>query len=112
MLKDLKPSTRQRFVALEFGFPPAGARDGNRRARRAAWTDATAIALVTLAGGSGNSATAGWPRCRARASSSRRRGSSPAAFPMRTACASALLGPLTDDPDLLASMHDLVRATM
>jgi hypothetical protein len=31
---------------------------------------------------------------------------------MRTACAAALLGPLTDDPDLLASMHDLIRATM
>ena len=33
-LKDLKPSTRQRFVALEFGFPRAGARSGNRRPRR------------------------------------------------------------------------------
>ena len=28
------------------------------------------------------------------------------------ACASALLGPLTDDPDLLAAMHDLVSATV
>jgi nitric oxide reductase NorQ protein len=33
-------------------------------------------------------------------------------IPMRTACASALLGPLTDDPDLLAAMHDLVSATL
>ena len=32
-IKDLKPSTRQRFVALEFDFPPAGARGGDRRAR-------------------------------------------------------------------------------
>jgi nitric oxide reductase NorQ protein len=33
-------------------------------------------------------------------------------IPIRTACATALLGPLTDDPDLLAAMHDLVNATM
>ena len=33
-------------------------------------------------------------------------------IPMRTACAAALLGPLTDNPDLLAAMHDLVNATM
>ena len=33
-------------------------------------------------------------------------------IPMRTACASALLGPLTDDPDLLTAMHDLVSATV
>ncbi len=31
---------------------------------------------------------------------------------MRAACRAALLGPLTDDPDLLAAMHDLVSATM
>ena len=35
-----------------------------------------------------------------------------AASPMRAACHAALLGPLTDDPDLLAAMHDLVSATM
>ena len=29
-LKDLKPSTRQRFVALEFAFPTAGARGRDR----------------------------------------------------------------------------------
>jgi len=33
-------------------------------------------------------------------------------IPVRAACATALLGPLTDDPDLLAAMHDLVTATL
>ena len=33
-LKDLKPSTRQRFVALEFDFPAPERRGGDRRARR------------------------------------------------------------------------------
>ena len=63
VLKDLKPSTRQRFVALEFDFPPAElerrdrhARGRRRRARRRArsWS---------WAAGCGASATAGWPRC-------------------------------------------------
>ena len=31
-LKDLKPSTRQRFVALEFEFPPAEREVGHRLA--------------------------------------------------------------------------------
>jgi nitric oxide reductase NorQ protein len=31
---------------------------------------------------------------------------------LRSACRAALLGPLTDDPDLLAAMHDLVNATL
>ena len=33
-------------------------------------------------------------------------------IPVRAACRAALLGPLTDDPDLLAAMHDLVSSTM
>ena len=33
MLKDLKPSTRQRFVALEFDLPPPERESGDRRAR-------------------------------------------------------------------------------
>ena len=31
--KDLKPSTRQRFLAIEFGYPTAGAGGADRRAR-------------------------------------------------------------------------------
>jgi nitric oxide reductase NorQ protein len=32
-------------------------------------------------------------------------------IPVRSACRAALLGPLTDDADLLAAMQDLVTAT-
>jgi nitric oxide reductase NorQ protein len=35
-----------------------------------------------------------------------------AGIPVRAACRTALVGPLTDDPDLIAAMHDLVTATM
>ena len=49
VLKDLKPSTRQRFVALEFDFPPA---ELERRVvmHEGGVDDATAGALVELAG--------------------------------------------------------------
>src|SRR6187431_3161050 len=47
MLKDLKPSTRQRFVALDFDFPPLE-RDARIVEREGAADHATAIALVSL----------------------------------------------------------------
>lgn len=33
-------------------------------------------------------------------------------IPPQAACRSALAGPLTDDPDVLAAVHDLVAATI
>src|SRR5687768_10030997 len=48
-LKDLKPSTRQRFVALEFDFPDA-AREAEIVAHESGVERATAAALVRLAG--------------------------------------------------------------
>jgi nitric oxide reductase NorQ protein len=47
VLKDLKPSTRQRFVALEFGFPPAEL-EGQIVAREAGVDEPTARLLVRL----------------------------------------------------------------
>ena len=47
MLKDLKPSTRQRFVALDFDFPPAE-RETAIVEREGAADHATAHALVSL----------------------------------------------------------------
>ena len=46
-IKDLKPSTRQRFVALEFDFPPPSSRPRSSRTRAASKSAATA--LVELA---------------------------------------------------------------
>ena len=66
MLKDLKPSTRQRFVALDFDFPPAERESGDRRARKRRRSCASPHALVALAGGCARCRTAGWRKCRAR----------------------------------------------
>ena len=67
MLKDLKPSTRQRFVALDFDFPPPEREARDRRSTRAASTPPRACAGVAGAAPARRCRTAGWPRCRARA---------------------------------------------
>jgi nitric oxide reductase NorQ protein len=110
-LKDLKPSTRQRFVALEFDFPRPEveadivAHEGGVERNRA-------VALVTLTNRLrqlGDRGLAEVPSTRLIVATARLLANG---IPMRTACRTALLGPLTDDPDLLAAMHDLVTATM
>ena len=110
-LKDLKPSTRQRFVALEFDFPTPDVEadivthEGGVERNRA-------VALVTLTNRLrqlGDRGLAEVPSTRLIVATARLLASG---IPMRTACRTALLGPLTDDPDLLAAMHDLVTATM
>lgn len=110
-LKDLKPSTRQRFVALEFTFPQphieaeiVGHEGGVDRS--------TAVALVTLTNRLrqlGDKGLAEVPSTRLIVATARLVASGIA---LRTACRTALLGPLTDDQDLLAAMHDLVTATL
>jgi nitric oxide reductase NorQ protein len=110
-LKDLKPSTRQRFVALDFGFPQP-AMEADIVAHEGEVDRATAVALVTLTNRLrrlGDRGLAEVPSTRLIVAAARLVASS---IPLRSACRTALLGPLTDDPDLMAAMHDLVTATM
>jgi len=110
-LKDLKPSTRQRFVALQFDHPTA-AREAEIVAHESGVKAATAAALVELARrvrrlrdqglgeGPGTRLVVATARLIA------------AGIPAADACRSALASPLTDDPDLLAAIGDLVDATL
>jgi len=110
-LKDLKPSTRQRFVALDFGFPQP-AIEADIVAHEGEVDRATAVALVTLTNRLrqlGDRGLAEVPSTRLTVAAARLVASG---IPLRSACRTALLGPLTDDPDLMAAMHDLVTATM
>ncbi len=110
-LKDLKPSTRQRFVALEFGFPPEDI-EATIVSHEGQVDRATATMLVTLTRRLrqlGDRGLAEVPSTRLIVATARLVASG---IPVRQACAAALLGPLTDDPDLLAAMHDLVSATL
>jgi nitric oxide reductase NorQ protein len=110
-LKDLKPSTRQRFVALEFDFPQPDL-EADIVAHEGGVERSTAVMLVTLTNRLrqlGDRGLAEVPSTRLIVATARLLASG---IPMRSACRTALLGPLTDDADLLAAMHDLVSATM
>jgi nitric oxide reductase NorQ protein len=111
VLKDLKPSTRQRFVALEFDFPPPEL-EARIVAHEGGVDSPTAILLVSLAGRIRNLRDRGLaevPSSRLLVATARLMASG---IPAREAVRAALLGPLTDDPDLLAAMNDLVSASM
>ncbi len=109
MLKDLKPSTRQRFVALEFGFPPPE-REALVVATEAGADGPTARALVGARGAPAHAARRGLaevPSTRLLIAAARliRGGIAP-----REACYAALAGPLSDDPALAGAIRDLIDA--
>ncbi len=110
MLKDLKPSTRQRFVALDFGFP---APDVEARivARESGIGEPDARALVQLAGrlrALHDRGLAEVPSTRLLVAAAQLvvRG-----VPLPRACMHAIVAPLSDEASLVAAMRDLVDAT-
>ncbi|MEP6574304.1 MAG: CbbQ/NirQ/NorQ/GpvN family protein [Gemmatimonadota bacterium] len=110
VLKDLKPSTRQRFVSLQFDFPPV---ELERRVlvHEGGVDEATASALVELAQRIRRLRDRGLtevPSSRVLVATARliRGGIDPA-----QACRVALMAPLTDDVDLLAAIGDLISVT-
>ena len=110
MLKDLKPSTRQRFVALDFDFPPAQ-REVAIIEREGGVDHATASALVSL----GSRLRALRDRGLAEVPSTRlliaAAGLIASGVSVRLACYSAVVSPLSDDESLVDAMRDLVDAT-
>ena len=110
-LKDLKPSTRQRFVAIEFDFP-SPARETEIVMHESGVPRATARALTELAvqiRRLRDQGLAEGPGTRLLVSVARLIASGIAP---RDACRTALAAPLTDDPDLLAAIDDLVEQTI
>jgi nitric oxide reductase NorQ protein len=111
VLKDLKPSTRQRFVAIDFDFPPPEL-EGRIVAHEGGVDEPTARVLVSLAGRLRNLRDRGLaevPSTRVLVATARLIASG---IPAPDACRSALVAPLTDDPELLGAMHDLVAAIL
>jgi nitric oxide reductase NorQ protein len=110
-IKDLKPSTRQRFVTLDFDFPAANA-ETEIVTHETGIKRQTAQSLVELARRVRRLREQGLaegPGTRLLVSAGRliADGISPV-----QACQAALVGPLTDDPDLLTAISDLVAATL
>jgi nitric oxide reductase NorQ protein len=109
--KDLKPSTRQRFVTLEFDFPPP-ALEAEIVMHESGVDRRIAKELVDLARkirALRDQGLAEAPGTRLLVSTARLIASGVAPD---QACAVALVGPLTDDPDLVAAISDLVTATL
>jgi nitric oxide reductase NorQ protein len=110
-VKDLKPSTRQRFVTLDFEFP-APAAEADIVAHESGVKRSTAQALVELARRVRrlkDQGLAEGPGTRLLVATGRliADGIAPG-----DACQAAFVGPLTDDPDLLSAIADLVAATL
>jgi nitric oxide reductase NorQ protein len=110
MLKDLKPSTRQRFVALDFDFPPPS-REAAIIESESGADHGTAMALVAL----GQRLRALRDRGLAEVPSTRLLIATAAlvvsGIPIRQACLNAVVSPLSDDEALVGVMRDLVDAT-
>lgn len=110
-LKDLKPSTRQRFVTMEFDFPAAPA-ETEIIMHEGGVARPVASALVSLAQQIRRLREEGLPEgpgTRLLVATARLIAGG---IPAPVACRTALVQPLTDDPDLLAAISDLVDTTM
>jgi nitric oxide reductase NorQ protein len=109
MLKDMKPSTRQRFVALDFAFPPPERES----------------AIVEREGGVGHSMARGLVALGQRLRSLHERGLAEvpstrlliaaahlvaSGIGVHEACYAAIVAPLSDEPSLVSAMRDLVDA--
>jgi len=109
VLKEIKPSTRQRFVALEFDYPEAAVEAGIVATEGGVDAD-TARRLVKLAELTRNLKGAGLDegastRLLVHAAQLIADGVAPAA-----ACTAAIARALSDDPEMTGTLDDLVRA--
>jgi nitric oxide reductase NorQ protein len=110
-IKDLKPSTRQRFVTLDFDFPPA-ALEIEIVIHEGGVKKSVAASLVELARKVRRLRDQGLtegPGTRLLVSTARLIA---AGIPAEEACRAAFAGPLTDDPDIQGAIADLAAATL
>ena len=106
VLKDLKQSTRQRFVALEFDYPAAGL-EAKIIANEAGVSDATAAQLVKFAQMTRNLKGSGLEegastRLLVHAAKLMKSGVNPV-----VACRSSIAQALTDDAEMLTAVNEL-----
>jgi len=111
LLKGMKPSTRQRFVAVTFGFPPPGL-EADILVRETGVEHALAARLVTLAQAlralkDHDLEEAASTRLLVYAATLIRGG-----LPLTEACQAALVEPLSDDPETIAALREVIDATL
>lgn len=109
VLKDLKQSTRQRFVSMEFHYPPPDL-EADIVSREAGIPSETAHGLVRLAAMTRNLKDAGLPegastRLLIHAGKLIKSG-----IPARTACRTTITETLTDDHEMIAAIDEMVNS--
>ena len=110
MLKDLKPSTRQRFVAMDLDFPPPAV-ETHIVQHESGVAEPDATALVALAGRIRQLRDRGLaevPSTRLLIAAGLLMMSG---IEQREACRAAIVSPLSDEPSMVGALHDLVDAT-
>jgi nitric oxide reductase NorQ protein len=111
LMKELKPSTRQRFVTLSFDFPP---RDLEVAiiCREAGLEPPRAISLVRLAERVRRLRDRGLVEVASTRLLVHAGCLLAAGMELREACEAAIAGPLSDDPELHAAIMELVAMTL
>lgn len=109
VLKDLKPSTRQRFVALSFNYP-AVEQEAEIVCRESSVDRGLAVTLVKLAVMTRSLKDSGLPegastRLLIQAGKLIEDG-----VDIPSACRAAVVEPLSDDPEMLAAIEDMVAS--
>lgn len=110
MLKDLKPSTRQRFVAMDLDFPSAEleARIVQHEAGIDAGTANGLVALAVRIRQLRDRGLAEVPSTRLLIAAA---GLIVSGIPIRDACYAAIVSPLSDESSMVGALRDLVDAT-
>jgi nitric oxide reductase NorQ protein len=107
VLKDLKDSTRQRMVAIELGFPPADVEE-KVVTHEAGIEPADAARLVELASAIRRVDHAGLREVASTRVLVAAGRLVAAGLPITAAARAAVAGPLTDDPVVLAGLHQMI----
>ena len=107
MLKDLKPSTRQRFVAMDLDFP-APAQEALVVQRESGVEAPVALGLVSLAGRIRQLRDRGLAEVPSTRLLITAATLSQCGIPLREACYAAIVSPLSDEPSMVGALRDLV----
>jgi nitric oxide reductase NorQ protein len=110
-VKDLKPSTRQRFVAIEMGFPPPEI-EAEVVAHESGVDLSLAKDLVTLGQKIRNLKDKGLPEGASTRLLVYAGKLMVAGVSVPVACRVALAQPLTDDPEMLSALYELVDSVL
>lgn len=110
-VKDLKESTKQRFVAIDFDYPPP-ATEASIIARESGTDDALASILVAIGERSRNLQGHGLDEGASTRMLIHAGRMVRAGLPLEVAVQSGIVLPITDNPDIRAALSDAIRACL